>query len=118
MNHAMAMCESLIDGWSSDWKMWRVVAHAWTLLGKEPPDDVAKYTVMAEAIRVKHINAADMAKSFCYRNIPQLNDAMLARRPRERCLIAAMKAIGRGKFGQMVVSVRERDKRHDWNTVK
>ena len=119
MNLKIAMCEALVDGWNANWDMNRVIAQAWILCGKTPVDNIKKYTDIATAINVKHIHGETSAKVWIARNIPKLNESLWAGRKRDTCISCAKIALGiRRKTGSLQISVREIDKRHDWNTVK
>mgnify|MGYP000863859584 FL=1 len=118
MNLRKAMCQALVDGWHGDWKMGRVVQHAWILTDTEPANEVEKYSRAAEAVRVKYLHAADGAQPWIARNMRSLNEALWAGRPRDTCVACAERTLGLHTKVAMAVSVRARDKRSDWKTVK
>lgn len=118
MNLRMAMCEALVDGWHGDWKMYRVVSHAWRLSDATPENETEKYTKAAEAVKVKHLYGADRAQTWIPRNMRNLNEALWAGRQRDACIACAQKTLGLHKSRPLRVMVRERDKRTDWGTVK
>ena len=115
------MCEALVDGWVSDWKMGRVVTHAWLLLEKEPEDLRDKFAKAEAALKVKHIDAGATAKTWIARHMPRLNEALWAGRKKETAIAVAKKEVGIGSRVRMTeacVSARAGDKRSDWGTVK
>jgi|GEM_PF-5555859 len=118
MNLRMAMCEALVDGWHGDWKMNRVISHAWNLADAKPENETAKYTKAAEAVKAKHLFGADRAQTWIARNMRNLNEALWAGRQRDACIACAQKTLGVHKTMPLQVKVRERDKRTDWGTVK
>lgn len=118
MNLKMAMCEALVDGWHSDWKMSRVIGHAWVLTDASPENEVEKYTKAAEAVKVKHLHGADRARTWIALNMRNLNEALWAGRQRDACIACAQKTLGVHKTRPLQVKVRERDVRTDWGTVK
>lgn len=120
MNLKQAMIESLVDGWHGDWKMGRVVAHAWVLIDEEPDNEQEKYEMATKAINARYIHASDRAQVFIPHNLPRLNDALWAARKRETCMAIGQREIGcRNVAGaELQIKVRERDKRTDWGTVK
>ena len=118
MDLGYALCAALVDGWHGDWKMSRVVAHAWALTDKQPDNETAKYLEAAAALKAKYISAGDRAQVWIARNLPQLNDALWASRPRETCIATAARAVGKRPMGALRCPARAQDKRHDWNTCK
>lgn len=118
MNLRVAMCEALVDGWNGDWKMGRVVAHAWNLINKIPKDDDEKYALAKQAVKAD-IYWGTTAKIWIAKNMPRLNDSLWAGRKRDTCIACAKHSLGNHHTGRaMYIGVRERDKTHDWNTVK
>lgn len=118
MNLRMAMCEALVDGWHGDWRMSRVVWHAWRLTNKTPENETVKYAKAEEAVKVRHLHAADRAQTWIARNMRNLNEALWAGRQRDACIACAQKTLGVHKTMPLQIKVRERDKRTDWDTVK
>lgn len=118
MNLKMAMCEAMVDGWHGDWLMGRVISHAWRLCDKTPENETTKYTDAAIAVRVKHLHGADRAQTWIARNMRNLNEALWAGRQRDACIACAQKTLGVHKSRPLQIGVRDRDMRHDWNTVK
>lgn len=114
----MAMCEALVDGWHGDWKMCRVISHAWVLTDTCPENETAKYTKAAEAVKSKHLHGADRAQTWIARNMRNLNEALWAGRQRDACVACAQKTLGVHKGRPLQVKVRERDTRNSWATVK
>lgn len=118
MNLRMAMCEALVDGWSGDWNMGRVISHAWVLADARPENETVKYTKAAEAVKVKYLHGAERAQTWIARNMHNLNEALWAGRQRDGCVACAQKMLGIYKSCPLQVKVRERDLQHDWGTVK
>lgn len=118
MNLRLAMCEALVDGWHGDWKMNRVVSHAWRLTDSEPKNEVEKYTLCAGAVKVKYLHSSDRAQVWIARNLKNLNEALWAGRQRDACIACAQKNLGIHKSMPLQIKVRERDVRNGWGTVK
>jgi len=118
MSLKKAMCQALVDGWHGDWKMGRVVQHAWNLIDKSPENETEKYAQAALAVNVKYLHAADGAQPWIARNMRSLNEALWAGRPRDTCVACAERTLGLHPKVAVAVSVRARDKRSDWKTVK
>ena len=119
MNLREAMCESLVDGWHGDWKMGRVITHAWCLAEKYPENETDKYYKAAEAVKVSRLHGADRAQTWIARNMRNLNESLWAGRQRHVCISCALRSLGaRVSTLPMTVKVRERDKRTDWNFCK
>lgn len=117
----MAMSEALVDGWHAEWKMWQVVHRGWVLAGKEPPDDVQKYTLAASALRVDRINAHEPARGFVQRNMRGISDMLWGGAQTAASVSAVRKLIGitnKTTTRAMTFSTRERDHRSDWRMVK
>ena len=118
---AAAMCEALVDGWVADWKMGRVVTHAWILADADPDDLRDKFAQCESALKVKHIDAGATAKVWIARHLPSLNEALWAGRKKESAIAVAKKSVGIGsrvRMTEVCVSARSGDKRRDWGTVK
>lgn len=116
-----SMCEALVDGWVADWKMGRVVTHAWILFDEDPDDLRDKFAKCESALKVNHIDACATAKVWIARHLPQLNEALWAGRKRDAAISVAKKEVGIGsrtRIADIAVSARAGDKRHDWGTVK
>ena len=118
MNLRMAMCEALVDGWHGDWKMTRVIYHAWRLADATPENEVVRYTAAAEAVKSKSLHGADRAQTWIARNMRNLNESLWAGRKRDACIACAQKTLGVHKSRPLQVKARERDTRTDWGTVK
>lgn len=117
----MAMSEALVDGWHAEWQMWQVVHRGWVLSGKDAPDDVQKYTLAAAALRVDRISAHEPARGFVQRNMRKVSDMLWGGAQTAAGVAAVRKLIGihnQTTTRAMTFSTRERDYRHDWNTVK
>lgn len=116
-----AMIDALIDGWTSDWVMARVVTHAWRLAEQDLEVDRAKmYTELGKAIKVRHIHGASTAKAWIGSNLRPFNEALWAGRSRDVAAQVLRRSLGgrRPVTGRFLVKVRDQDKRHDWHTVK
>jgi len=114
----MAMCESLVDGWHGNWKMNRVIGHAWHLTDKKPENETVKYEKAAEVLRQKRLWGDDKAQTWIARNMRNFNEVLWSGGQRDKCIAAAQKTLGVYKSNPLQIKVRERDKRTDWNTVK
>lgn len=116
----MAFCEALVDGWHADWRMDRVMRHAYQLADTDYPiDQVEAYGKAAEALRVKRLHGVDRAQVWIARNMRTLNEMLWAGRKRDACVASAQKMLGcRKPTMPLEKPARALDKRHDWGTVK
>lgn len=119
MNFKQAMCQAVVDGWHGDWKMSRVVGYSWALAEIEPDNEQEKYQVFADAAKVRWIHASDRAQVWIAKEMPRLNESLWAGRPRQTCVDVAARIFGVRRDGaNLQISVRARDDRTDWKTVK
>ena len=113
-----AFAEALVDGWHGNWQMYRVVARTWANAEKEPADEQAKYRDLEKLIGCRRIDASDRVQTWIPRHMTALNENLWAGRPRDTCIASARAAVGLAPGRALRISVRARDKRTDWRTVK
>lgn len=114
------LAQELVHGWNNDTKMWVVIDRA--LCDDFAHDEEGRKKMMQEATAYlrAYIPFNTTARVWIAMHWKGLNDFLWAGRPNAVCVRAALSFMGvrRKHTYPEQPSLRERDKTHDWKTVK
>lgn len=119
-----AIAESLIECWHADAKVGRLLWEIRKRLDMPRADSLAEEIEFSDGI-AKRLGATrlhwpERVQVILPRTMRIVNEALWAGRKRDLCVQLARKALGLKHMGRTftIDRLRERDKTHDWKTVK